>query len=200
MNAKFWTDLSKHFGMAIAIAGATVLLSGPALSKSCDRAEGSSSNGAIATPAGESAGGGDMAMEENTIVDIAVNNDSFQTLTAALKAAGLVETLAGEGPFTVFAPTDEAFAALPEGTLEELLKPENQDQLIKILTYHVVSGTVKSGDLSSGEVASVEGRAIDVKVESDGIMVNNASVVQADIEASNGIIHVIDRVILPPDM
>ncbi|MEB3828306.1 fasciclin domain-containing protein [Phormidium sp. CCY1219] len=200
MNAKFWTDLSKHFGMAIAIAGATVLLSGPALSKSCDRAEGSNSNGAIATPAGESAGGGDMAMEENTIVDIAINNDSFQTLTAALKAAGLVETLAGEGPFTVFAPTDEAFAALPEGTLEELLKPENQDQLIEILTYHVVPGTVKSGDLSSGEVASVEGRAIDVKVESDGIMVNNASVVQADIEASNGIIHVIDRVILPPDM
>ncbi|TVQ24557.1 MAG: fasciclin domain-containing protein [Leptolyngbya sp. DLM2.Bin15] len=135
-----------------------------------------------------------------TIVDIAVSSESFQTLTAALDAADLVTTLQGEGPFTVFAPTDEAFAALPPGTLDALLLPENRDILVSILTYHVVPGNVMSTDLVSGAVTTAEGRPIMVEVSESGVMVNNASVVMADIEASNGVIHVIDQVILPPDM
>jgi uncharacterized surface protein with fasciclin (FAS1) repeats len=139
-------------------------------------------------------------MGQPTIVDIAASNESFQTLTAALEAADLVSTLQGEGPFTVFAPTDEAFAALPPGTLEALLLPENKDILVSILTYHVVPGSVMSTDLTSGAVPTAEGRSIMVDVSEAGVMVNNASVVMADIEASNGVVHVIDQVILPPDM
>jgi uncharacterized surface protein with fasciclin (FAS1) repeats len=135
-----------------------------------------------------------------TIVDIASSSEAFQTLTAALTAADLVEVLQGEGPFTVFAPTDEAFAALPPGTLEMLLEPENRDLLVSILTYHVVPGSVMSTDLESGMVDSAEGRPIMVEVSDAGVMVNSASVLMADIEASNGVIHVIDQVILPPDM
>ena len=131
------------------------------------------------------------------IVDTAVDAGSFTTLVAAVQAAGLVDTLKGGGPFTVFAPTDEAFAALPEGTVETLLKPENKDQLISILTYHVVSGKVMSGDLSNDMMATtVQGG--DVKIMTDGgVTVNGANVTTADIEASNGVIHVIDAVILP---
>ncbi|MEN9231835.1 MAG: fasciclin domain-containing protein [Thermostichus sp. DG02_5_bins_236] len=132
-----------------------------------------------------------------TIVDVAVEAGSFTTLTQALEAAGLVETLSGEGPFTVFAPTDEAFAALPEGTLEELLLPENREQLIQILTYHVVPGEALSTSLEAGEVVTVEGSPVEISL-ADGVMVNDANVVTADIEASNGVIHVIDKVILPP--
>nr|WP_239124764.1 fasciclin domain-containing protein [Leptolyngbya sp. CCY15150] len=139
-------------------------------------------------------------MGQPTIVDIAASSESFQTLTAALEAADLVSTLQGEGPFTVFAPTDEAFAALPPGTLEALLLPENKDILVSILTYHVVPGSVMSTDLTSGAVPTAEGRSIMVDVSEAGVMVNNASVVMADIEASNGVVHVIDQVILPPDM
>ncbi len=131
------------------------------------------------------------------IVATAVEAGKFNTLAAALEAAGLVETLQEEGPFTVFAPTDDAFAALPEGTLQELLLPENKDQLIKILTYHVVAGKVMSGDLESGKVKTVEGSEVKVKVSKTGVNVNNATVVKADVPASNGIIHVIDTVILP---
>ena len=131
------------------------------------------------------------------IVATAVEAGKFNTLAAALEAAGLVETLKEEGPFTVFAPTDDAFAALPEGTLQELLLPENKDQLIKILTYHVVAGKVMSGDLESGKVKTVEGSEVKVKVSKTGVNVNNATVVKADVPASNGIIHVIDTVILP---
>ncbi|NNE86527.1 MAG: fasciclin domain-containing protein [Silicimonas sp.] len=131
------------------------------------------------------------------IVDTAVEAGSFETLVAAVQAAGLVETLKGDGPFTVFAPTDEAFAALPEGTVEELLKPENKDQLAAILTYHVVPGKVMSGDLSDDMMATtVQGS--DVMIDLDnGVMVQDATVVSADIETSNGVIHVIDKVILP---
>lgn len=142
----------------------------------------------------------ESAATNETIVAVAASNDSFKTLTAALEAAGLTETLAGEGPFTVFAPTDAAFAALPAGTVEELLKPENKDQLIKVLTYHVVPGEATSSSLSSGEVKTVEGSPIAVEVSDQGVMVNKAKVVQPDIQASNGVIHVIDQVILPPDM
>ena len=131
------------------------------------------------------------------IVDTAVAAGSFETLVAAVQAAGLVETLKGEGPFTVFAPTDEAFAALPEGTVEELLKPENKDQLVSILTYHVVPGMVMSGDLSNNMMAAtVQGGDVTIMTEG-GVTVDGANVVQADIEASNGVIHVIDGVILP---
>ncbi len=134
-----------------------------------------------------------------TIVDVAVGAGNFTTLVAAVTAAELVETLSGEGPFTVFAPTDEAFAALPEGVLEALLLPENKATLAKILTYHVVSGMVMAADVTDGDVATVEGQTIKLSTMG-GVMVNNAMVVAADVMASNGIIHAIDAVILPPDV
>ena len=131
------------------------------------------------------------------IVDTAVEAGSFETLVAAVQAAGLVDTLKGDGPFTVFAPTDEAFAALPEGTVEDLLKPENKEQLVSILTYHVVPGKVMSGDLSD-DMAATTVQGSDVMIDLDnGVMVEEATVVSADIETSNGVIHVIDKVILP---
>ncbi|BAU13788.1 fasciclin domain protein [Leptolyngbya sp. NIES-3755] len=138
--------------------------------------------------------------QAGTVVDIAAGNPSFTTLVQAVQAAGLVETLSGKGPFTVFAPTNEAFAALPQGTLEKLLLPENRETLRKILTYHVVAGNVLSKDLRSGQVATVEGNPVAVQVRNQRIRVNNANVVTADISGSNGVIHVIDRVILPPDL
>ena len=131
------------------------------------------------------------------IVGTAQEAGSFATLIAAVEAAGLVETLQGDGPFTVFAPTDEAFAALPEGTVEELLKPENIDQLTAILTYHVVPGKVMSGDLTDDmTAATVEGSNVMIDLD-NGVMVEDATVVAADVEASNGVIHVIDKVIMP---
>ncbi|WP_321831511.1 fasciclin domain-containing protein [Thalassovita sp.] len=131
------------------------------------------------------------------IVDTAVGAGDFNTLVAAVQAAGLVETLKGDGPFTVFAPTDAAFAALPEGTVETLLKPENKDQLIAILTYHVVPGKVMSTDLKDDMMATtVQGTDIMIDLD-NGVMINDASVAAADIAASNGVIHVIDKVILP---
>lgn len=132
-----------------------------------------------------------------SIVDIASSNGSFQILTAALNAAGLDQALASGGPYTVFAPTDEAFAALPEGTVEELLKPENRDTLIQILTYHVLPGENTSTMLQSGTAETLAGAPVNVQVNSSGVMVNDANVIQADIQANNGVIHVIDRVILP---
>lgn len=145
----------------------------------------------LATPA---AMAGDMSKD---IVDTAVGAGSFNTLVAAVQAAGLVETLKGGGPFTVFAPTDAAFAALPEGTVETLLKPENKDQLIAILTYHVVPGKVMSTDLKDDMMATtVQGGDIMIDLD-NGVMINDASVATADIAASNGVIHVIDKVILP---
>ncbi|GGE22395.1 Uncaracterized surface protein containing fasciclin (FAS1) repeats [Gemmobacter megaterium] len=132
------------------------------------------------------------------IVDTAVEAGSFTTLVAAVQAAGLVETLKGEGPFTVFAPTDEAFAKLPAGTVDDLLKPENKDKLTAVLTYHVVPGKVMSTDLSNGmTAATVQGAEVTIMTEG-GVKVNEANVVTADIAASNGVIHVIDSVILPP--
>ena len=143
----------------------------------------------MATPA--------LAADSKDIVDTAVEAGSFTTLVAAVEAAGLAETLKGEGPFTVFAPTDDAFAALPEGTVEELLKPENKDKLTSILTYHVVPGKVMSGDLTNGMTATtVQGSDVTLMTEG-GVTVDGANVVQADIEASNGVIHVIDAVIMP---
>lgn len=142
--------------------------------------------------------GTDNSEEAKDIVDTAVGAEGFETLVAAVKAAGLVDTLKGEGPFTVFAPTDEAFAALPEGTLETLLKPENKDQLTAILTYHVVSGKVMAADVVKVTSAkTVQGDEVTVKVEGDKVMIDGANVTTTDIECSNGVIHVIDAVILP---
>jgi uncharacterized surface protein with fasciclin (FAS1) repeats len=139
--------------------------------------------------------------QSSDIVSLAVGNENLSTLVAAVKAAGLVETLQGDGPFTVFAPTNEAFAALPKGTLESLLLPENKDQLVSILTYHVVGAKVMSTDLSNGQKAkTVEGDEIMVSINKKGVMINDAKVVAADISASNGVVHVIDKVILPPTM
>jgi uncharacterized surface protein with fasciclin (FAS1) repeats len=132
------------------------------------------------------------------IVAIASGDAQFKTLTKALGSAGLVTTLQGKGPFTVFAPTDAAFADLPKGTVENLLKPENKAQLTKILTYHVVPGSVVSTSLKSGDVKSVEGSSLKVGVNAGKVTVSGANVVKADIKASNGVIHVIDKVLMPP--
>jgi len=135
------------------------------------------------------------------VVDTAVAAGQFKTLAAALNAAGLVETLKGDGPFTVFAPTDDAFAKLPAGTVENLLKPENKDELVAILTYHVVPGKVMAADVVKlDEAKTVNGKMVDIEVESETVMVNDAKVTKADIIASNGVIHVIDTVVLPPKM
>ena len=122
-------------------------------------------------------------------------------MVSAVKAGGLVETLKGEGPFTVFAPTDAAFAALPAGTLEMLLKPENKDKLVAILTYHVVSGEVMSTDLSNGQQAkTVNGKEVTVSIFNDPVKISGAKVIAADIKANNGVVHIIDKVMLPPGM
>ena len=172
----------------IALTGGSLLAGEAALAGSCSsRSAGSPASSQVKGQTGQ-----------QTVVDIAASQDSFKTLTAALKAAGLEEVLQGKGPFTVFAPTDEAFAALPEGTVEELLKPENKDKLVKILTYHVVPGAVTSTSLKAGEVATVEGSPVTIQL-GESVKVNDARVVTPDIKASNGVIHVIDKVILPPN-
>ncbi len=152
------------------------------------------------TPSTPSDNGSTTQTQSGNVVDVAASNGSFKTLTAALKAAGLDKTLAGAGPFTVFAPTDQAFAALPQDALQQLLQPQNKDLLVKILTYHVVPGKVQSSDLKSGDVQTVEGSPVTLNVGNSGVMVNKAKVLQADIQASNGVIHVIDRVMLPRDL
>ena len=140
-------------------------------------------------------------MEKKDIIDTAVGAGSFKTLAAALTAAGLVDTLKGKGPFTVFAPTDDAFAKLPKGTVEDLLKPENKAKLVSILTYHVVAGSVKAADVVKLTSAkTVEGTDVKIKVDGANVMVNDAKVTKTDIEASNGVIHVIDTVIMPAAM
>lgn len=139
-----------------------------------------------------------FAGKSGDIVDTAASSDMFDTLVAAVQAGDLVDTLKGDGPFTVFAPTDEAFAKLPAGTVEMLLKPENKDKLVAILTYHVVPGKVMSSDIAGKElqVATVQGGKVSIDA-TDGVTIDSATVIQADIETSNGVIHVIDAVILP---
>lgn len=141
--------------------------------------------------------GGKAKSDKADIVDTAVAAGSFNTLVAAVQAAGLVETLKGDGPFTVFAPTDAAFAALPEGTVETLLLPENREMLVSILTYHVVAGKVKAADVATGAVPTVNGQSANIVVSESGVTIDNANVVTTDVMASNGVIHVIDAVILP---
>jgi uncharacterized surface protein with fasciclin (FAS1) repeats len=146
-----------------------------------------------------SIGGMQARAAEKDIVDTAVAAGQFKTLASAIQAAGLVDTLKGDGPFTVFAPTDEAFAKLPAGTVENLLKPENKDQLVAILTYHVVPGKVEAAEVvTMDEAKTVNGEMVDIKVKGDTAMVNDAKVTKTDIAASNGVIHVIDTVIMPP--
>src|SRR3954469_5411999 len=136
---------------------------------------------------------------DKDIVDTAVTAGQFKTLAAAINAAGLTQTLEGPGPFTVFAPTDAAFAKLPAGTLENLLKPENKAQLAAILTYHVVPGAVTAADVARLKQAeTVNGKMVDVKADGGSVMINDAKVTAADVAASNGVIHVIDAVLSPP--
>lgn len=160
---------------------------------------GSTNDAATPTEAATTMEASPTEMGPGTIVDVAASTDGFSTLVAAVTAAGLVDTLNGAGPFTVFAPTDAAFAALPEGVLDALLLPENKDLLVKILTYHVVAGQVLAADVTDGDVATVEGQTIKLST-AGGVMVNGAMVTTADVMASNGVIHVIDAVILPPDV
>lgn len=147
------------------------------------------------TPMGEEMGT-EMSESAQTVVDIASNNESFSTLVQAVQAAGLADTLSGEGPYTVFAPTNEAFATLPDGALEFLLQPENQDLLRQVLTYHVVSGEVTSDELSPGVVQALGG-GLAVGVFDSGIVINNASVIMPNVQASNGVVHAVNRVLIP---
>ena len=172
---------------ALVAAAAAVTLTLAACSSSTGAATSAPSTAASEAAATPAAGG--------TIVDIASTSEGFGTLVAAVKAAGLVDTLNGPGPFTVFAPTDAAFAALPAG----LLKPENKELLAKILTYHVVSGKILAADVTDGDVATVEGQSIKISTM-DGVTVNGAKVVTVDVVTDNGVIHAIDAVILPPDV
>lgn len=139
------------------------------------------------------------AKPTKTVVEIAAGNEDFSTLVAAVKAAGLAEALSGDGPFTIFAPTNDAFAKLPEGTVETLLKPENKEKLQGILKYHVVSGKVMAADVTAGEVETLNGAKATITVKEGAVMVDKAKVVKTDIVGTNGVIHVIDSVILPAE-
>ena len=137
------------------------------------------------------------AAEEKTIVGVAADSGQFKTLVAAVKAAGLVDTLSGKGPFTVFAPTDEAFAKLPAGTVETLLKPENKEKLVAILTYHVLAGKVMAADVKTMEAKTVNGKEASIKVDGGKVTGGAANVIKTDIAPSNGVIHSIDTVLIP---
>jgi uncharacterized surface protein with fasciclin (FAS1) repeats len=164
---------------------------------SSDSDEAASATTSAAAPAASEMASEPAMTEPGTIVDVAASNPDFETLVAAVTAAGLAETLSSEGPFTVFAPTDEAFDALPEGVLDALLLPENKDALTSILTYHVVSGEVMAADVTAGDVPTVEGSDITITTDG-GVKVNDANVTATDVDASNGVIHVIDAVLVPP--
>lgn len=164
-----------------------------------DDEESSSSSETTTEAPVETSNGSNEAASNEDIVALASGNKDLSTLVTAVTAADLAETLQGEGPYTVFAPTNEAFAALPPAELERLLKPANKDELANILTYHVVAGDVKSSDLSDGQmVETVQGEKLEVKIGNDGsVMIGDATVVMADVEASNGTVHVIDAVLVP---
>lgn len=178
--------------VSIAIASASLLVSVPTFAEQPHHTP--------STRPTHSAPRSQAATAPGTIVEVASKSGQFKTLVAAVKAAGLVETLSGQGPFTVFAPTDAAFAKLPKGTLAKLLKPENKETLTKILTYHVVSGAVVSKDIKPGEVQTVEGSSVKVTVKKGRIKVDKSKVIKADVKASNGVIHVIDQVLIPPGL
>jgi uncharacterized surface protein with fasciclin (FAS1) repeats len=177
---------------AVAIATAGLLVSHPSLAQENNSATTSATKTTKVS----------QATTKSNIVEVAVANGSFKTLVAAVKAAGLVDTLSGKGPFTVFAPNDAAFAKLPAGTVETLLKPENKAALVKLLTYHVVAGKIEAKDIKAGSVLvkTVDGGSIKVTKSSKGVVIDNSKVIAADVKASNGVIHVIDNVLLPPDL
>ena len=196
VNSRNWI---KKLSGAVAVASVSALISLPVLVQAQATQE-TSPSAPTSEPAAAPASEGGTTAQTQTIVAVASTNDNFSTLKAALEAAGLTDTLAGKGPFTVFAPTNAAFEALGKEKVEALLKPENKDKLIKVLTYHVVAGEVMSTDLKSGKAKTVEGGEITVMVKDGKVKVNNAQVTQADVKASNGVIHVIDTVLLPPDL
>ncbi|MEI6329077.1 MAG: fasciclin domain-containing protein [Pseudanabaena sp.] len=179
----------------VAIATATLLVGSPSLAQNTTvKPTTISPKPASVRPA--------TVEKKSNIVEVAVANGSFKTLVTAVKAAGLVETLSGKGPFTVFAPTDAAFAKVPAGIIETLLKPENKAALVKVLTYHVVAAKVEAKDIKDGSVLvkTVDGGSIKVTKSAKGVVIDNSKVVAADVKASNGVIHVIDTVLLPPDL
>jgi uncharacterized surface protein with fasciclin (FAS1) repeats len=183
----------------VAVAAAAALTLAACSSSGDDTATSEPSAAASEEAAAETDMANEAPASAGTLVDVAAAAGQFSTVLAAAEAAGLVDTLNGAGPFTVFAPTDEAFAALPAGLVDALLLPENKDVLAKILTYHVVPGTVMAADIADGEVATVEGQNVTLST-ADGVTVNGAKVIQADVVADNGVIHVIDAVIVPPDV
>jgi len=187
----------RHTKIAVAAVGALAVLTLAACGSSTSTA--SSSAPAAATTTAASSPAASTPAAAGTIVDVAAANADFTTLVAAVKAAGLADTLSGPGPFTVFAPTNEAFAALPAGLVDKLLKPENKAVLAKILTYHVLASKVMAADVKDGKVATVEGGTITIDTM-NGVKVNDAKVVTTDIAASNGVIHVIDKVLVPADV
>jgi uncharacterized surface protein with fasciclin (FAS1) repeats len=177
-------------------AGAATVVAGLVLLGACTSSNGEEAAGETNPPTTTA------PQAEKTIVDVASANPQFSTLVSAVKAAGLAGTLSGTGPYTVFAPTNDAFAALPAGTLDTLLRPENKDQLAGILTYHVVSGKVMANDVRPGAVKTVNGQDVTISLEGGNVILtdakgNKAKVVTTDIETSNGVIHVIDTVLLP---
>lgn len=174
----------------VAVAASALLFAAGCSSDSGDSAMESPTPAATAEATGEPA----------TIVEVAAGNDDFSTLVAAVQAADLGETLSADGPYTVFAPTNEAFEALPDGVVDKLLKPKNKEVLTQVLTYHVVPGEVTSDMIEPGEVATVEGSDVTISTDGGKVMVDDAMVVTADVPASNGVIHAIDAVILPPDV
>ena len=170
-------------------------------SSSSDSAESTPSPAATSSAPMESPSAAETPMADETIVGVAAGNPDFSTLVAAVQAAGLAETLSGSGPYTVFAPTNEAFDDLPAGLVDALLLPENKEVLTQILTYHVVEGEVMSTDVQPGKVPTVEGSDLTIRVQSDGdVKVNRADVEAVDVVASNGVIHVIDDVLVPPNV
>ena len=181
--------------LGVALAGALLL---GACSSDDEETSTSGATTAATAPASTAKPSGTAMASDQTIVEIAAGNDDFSTLVSLVTAAGLAETLSGEGPFTVFAPTNEAFAKLDPATVADLQKPENKDQLAAVLTYHVVAGEVMAADVKPGEVKTVNGATIEVTVEGSDVKVNDANVVKTDIVGSNGVIHVIDTVLIPP--
>ncbi len=181
------------------LATAAVAITAALTLAACGSSGDSTATTPAPTPTSSSPAASETPASPGTIVEVASANPDFSTLVAAVGAAGLAETLSGPGPFTVFAPTNEAFEALPAGLLDKLLLPENKDVLTKILTYHVVAANVPSSDVTAGKVKTVEGTEVTITTEG-GIKVDGATVVTPDVAASNGVIHVIDKVIVPADV
>jgi uncharacterized surface protein with fasciclin (FAS1) repeats len=189
-------ELMRHFRIA---AAATVAVATLTLSACSSSSTETSDTPAATTAAAEPTAASTAPEAAGTIVDVASANAEFSTLVAAVKAAGLVETLSGTGPFTVFAPTNEAFAALPAGLVDKLLLPANKEALTKILTYHVLPAKVMAADVAAGKVKTVEGSEITIATDG-GVKVDKANVTATDVAASNGVIHVIDQVLVPADV